>query len=61
MSDRPSNVTDTTAFARYRAFLDGWDAAERCLAETLSWVPDDQVVAVIRRRQRRLGIEGGAS
>ena len=50
-------MTGENPAEKLRSFLEGWEAAELCLAETLSWLPDDQVVYVIRERQRRLGIE----
>lgn len=42
-------------------YLSGWFDAERCLAEALSWVPDEHLIGVIRARQDELGIRRKAS
>ena len=38
---------------RVRAYLAGWDDAMKCWRETMSWVPDDQLVAVVRLQAER--------
>ena len=39
---------------RLRVYLQGWDDAMRCYDETMSWVPDEHLVGVIRRRRNEL-------
>lgn len=51
------NLNEDATFNRVKAFLEGWDAATDCWLETMSWVPDDQLVAVIRHKQQARGIE----
>lgn len=43
---------DHTA-AELRAYLRGWDDALNCHDETMSWVPDEHLVAVTRMRAAR--------
>jgi hypothetical protein len=40
---------------RLRTYLAGWDDAIRCLAETLIWVPDEQLPVVVRNLADRTG------
>lgn len=40
-------------YQRVKAFIEGWDACRDNMLDTYAWIPDDQLVAVIRRQQRR--------
>jgi len=39
---------------RLVTYLAGWDEGIRCFLDTLSWVPDEQVVFVVRQAQARV-------
>lgn len=36
-----------------RVYLQGWDDAVNCVYNTLRWVPDEHLVAVVRGKETR--------
>ena len=38
---------------RMRTYLQGWDDALACWHETMSWIPDEHLIAVIREKRER--------
>lgn len=52
-SDRPVGALMDNDAERLRAYLQGWDDAIECQRQTLAWVPDEQLVVVIRMQNDR--------
>lgn len=38
---------------RLKAYIQGWDDAVECVQETMAWIPDEHLVAVVRLQRER--------